>query len=885
MGKKETDSRPISKANHLGDYVLNAYRFENLDALFEEFQGEEYRALNHKKKSERVNLTLLHLIRNAPNAFLLIAVVEYIDKVARENVLMNYTLTSFELWLNQFSELSEEENYVLRAKIVGKHVPRDEYQVLFPIGMGKVHAGSHYVTAHASPDLDTTIASFWGWVDAFGARVSEGVHIWNVPGGAPQSSIEVAVLFTHIFGQNVFSHLAKTRTTLALSSLELMTQRGVIKQTTDQSSLAIDHERTQKAIILVDDKGYFLGDWRSFDVEGVRQVIMLLNNCLRWFENTLHIQLISLFAKETLVKEDLPSFCSEVFDIPIANSDPAKELTEKQKRHIEGYLQKVLKVEKGLMSSFSEFATSLGRLGLVDFQGCFERIEALATSDLFDEQGHLIEDRPKIFHYLEEIIAQLDRSIQSMRLYTERLDVALDIKTQVFGYLPQVVSYRADVDELKSKMGNYPYLTVTSSDEQGQMIPLGVVRARDLQQPILGTVTLRDFCNRDETKIPSYFEVISVIDHHKTVLNTSTTPVAYISDAQSSNSVVAQIAFTINDKFSTAGMSLRQIQGQIEKVRKDMGSAKARRLMQRLLKKEHAAHEVEGKSHFVDPLREFVEYLHFLYAILDDTDLLTKVSRRDVEVVAELLNRLKTLMMGEETEIIAFDDLSPGSTFVQQAASRILKHADMYSIYQKVYLAKEQLVEENLKLSAQGKESSIFVDTKLQNGCARIGQTKMFAKNFAAFEEHAPQMRAIWAAGAEEFFNDRREFDLHMHMISTIAGAEDLYSGKEGHYSHSDELWVWIPMTDQAIEHLKGFLNAFKDSPQIQGVESSLEVAFFGPNGKELSKIFKESFLKTSQSFSKDQEKGASFAVIRYPAATLNSRKAMISPYLPKLMI
>ncbi len=44
--------------------------------------------------------------------------------------------------------------------------------------------------------------------------------------------------------------------------------------------LIIDHEREQNAIVLIDEKGYYLGDWRNFDVEGVRQVIMLLNSCL-----------------------------------------------------------------------------------------------------------------------------------------------------------------------------------------------------------------------------------------------------------------------------------------------------------------------------------------------------------------------------------------------------------------------------------------------------------------------------------------------------------------------------------------------------------------------------------------------------------------------------
>jgi len=882
MANKKTDSRPISRADRLGDYVLSPYRFENLDEVFKEFKGPEYAKLNHKNKSERVNQALLKLLREAPDSFLLIAVIEFIDKVAREDVLINYSLTSFEIWLNQFSDLSDAENYLLRAKIVGKNIPRDEYQLLFPVGMGKIHPGSHYVTAHSSPDLDTTIASFWGWVDAFGARVSEGVHIWNVPGGAPQSSIEVALLFHHIFGQNIFAHLAKTRTNLALSSLELMTQKGVVKQTTDKSSLTIDHERTQKAIILIDERGYFLGDWRSFDVEGVRQVILLLNNCLRWFENNLHISLVSLFALEKLTKENLPKFCASVFDIAIQDTDPAKDFTDRQKRYMWGYLQKVLRVENGLSATFSEFASSIKQLGLVDFQECIDHVWALSESEIFDKKGSLIENRPNIFHHLEEIIAQLDRAIQSVRLYTERLDVALSIKTHVFGYLPQVVSYRADVDELKSKMGNYPYLTVTSTNEKGEMIPLGVVRARDLQQEVLGTVTLRDFCNRDETKIPSYFEVISVIDHHKTVLNTSTAPVAYISDAQSSNSVVAQIAFAINDKFSTGGMSLSSINAQVKGLGKDMSSPQKRRLLQRLLKKQYAAHESEGKTHYIDLLREFIEYLHFLYAILDDTDLLTKVSRRDIEVVAELLNRLKTLMMGEETEIISFDDILPGSTFVERAATRILKHPDMYSIYRKIYIAKEQLVEENLELCAKGEESSIFADTKLQNGCARIGQTKMFANNYSSFEKYAQKMRAMWVSQSQEFFNDRREFDLHLHMISTIAGAEDVFTGNEGSYKHKDELWVWIPLTDQAIEHLKGFLNEFRNSAQIQSVQDSLEAEFIGPNGKELSKIFQESFLEVPQKLTGEADKGYSLAVIRYPAGAINSRKAMISPYLPK---
>jgi len=878
---KQVEQRFVGKSKNLGDFILSAYHFENLDEVFKQFKAPEFFRLNHKQKSDLVNRALLDLILSSPDTFLLIAVVEFIDKVNRENVLINYVLMSFELWLNQFSGISDDENYRVRGKIVGKGIPRDEYQVLFPIGMGKVHPGSHYVTAHSSPDLDTTIASFWGWIDAFGARVSEGVHIWNVPGGAPQSNIEVALLFHHIFGQNVFNLLAKTRNTLALSSLELMTQRGVINQLTNQSSLMIDHERAQRAIILVDQAGYFLGDWRNFDIEGVRQVILQLNNCLRWFENNLHIGLISLFAQENLNKSDLPKFVQRVFEIKIRDSDPAREFNEKQLRHIEAYLRKVLKVEQGLNATFSEFAKAIQTCGLTNFQEWINQVKALEQSELFDAKGKLIENRPKIFHHLEEIIAGLDRAIQSIRAYTERLDIALKIKTEVFGYLPQVVSYRADVEELRSKMGNYPYLTVTSTDEEGKMLPLGVVRSRDLLQPILGTVTLRDFCNRDETKIPSYLEVISVIDHHKTILHTSSAPVVYLSDTQSSNCVVAQISFRINDGYSLGGMSLKEIEAQVNEVKKDFSSASQKRIFQKLLKRLQAA--TETKTYFIDPLREFVEYLHFLYAILDDTDLLTKVSRRDVECVAELLNRLKSLMEGRVVEIIQFDDIPLNETFVQNAANRILQNADMYSLYQKIYLAKEQLVEENFLLCAQGKESSIFVDIKLQNGCVRVGQTKLFPNNYPAFKIHGSKLREIWVKQSQDFFADRREYDLYLHMISTVPGAEALFTGSEKGVSSKDELWVWIPMTEQSIEHLKSFLNEFRSSPQIMQLQKEIDLEFVGPSAREYHKIFNESFIPVPFHISEEQAK-YSLAIIRFPAGKINSRKAMISPYLPNLI-
>lgn len=880
-GKKgATSPRQTQRVKYLGDYAISTQKFENLSNCLREFKSNAFHRLNDKVRNEKINRALYDLIEKTQTpCFLLPAVIDYIEQINLLKVLDSYAFFHFELWLNQFSHLTEQQNEEIRAKISGKGIPRDEYQILFPIGMGKIYPGSHFVTAHGSPDLDTTVASFWGWVDAFAARVAEGLHLWNVPGGVPTSQIEVGLLFNQIFGEGIFNALAKTRTSLSMSGMELMTQKGLVRKQTNESTLMIDHERMQNAIVLVDDEGYYLGDWRNFDVEGVRQVIMQLNNCLRWFENHFHVKLISLFAKEKLSLKDIPSFVNAVFLAKLVDCQPAKEFSEKQRKHIQDYLTKVLKVKKGLDCTLEEFAKGMKELSLFDFQEFVDLVESLPKSSLFDKSGLLIENRPRIFNSLEKIIKALDSAIQSVRNFVERLDVALNIKTQVFGYTPQYVSYRADVDEIKSKMGNYPYLSVVSSDKDGKLIPLGIIHAHDLHKNVLGTVSLRDFCNREETKIPSFLEIISVMDHHKSSLQTSSAPLALIADSQSTNVLCAELAFEINDRFGTGGMSKKQIDEQLLKLEKNLASSTNKRLMQRILQKQLVLQE---KTHFyIDPQREFIEYLHFLYGILDDTDLLTKVSQRDVECVAHLINRLKSIMLGEEVEVISLSDIPRDSGFAHKAAERILQNADVYSLYRKIYLAKEDAVEENIAVCAKGLPSSIFVDTKEQNGCARVGQTKLFSRNYPMFAKNVGVLRKRWYENILDFFRERPEVDLHIQMISTVAGAEDLFSGAKGEYEHSDELWIWIPFTEQSIEHLKGFLNSFRSSPQI--VKNGLSVEFYGERAKDYEQIFSESFLPASKKIITGKAM-LPITVLKYRAGAINSRKAMISPYLPKLV-
>lgn len=860
----------------LGDHFISKFSFPNIESLLKEFHGLSFEKLSYQQKLDRICHVLLKQIQEAPeDSFLLIPTLDYIERIYREKIMDHFHFNHFEFWLNQFAGLSSQENLKVRGKIAGRFVPRECYQALFPIGMGKMYSGTHFVTAHSSPDLDTTVASFWGWVDAFAARVSKGLHVWNIPGGHPPDQAETSLIFYSIFGSEVFKLLAKHRTALSVSGMDLVTQEGMVHKLPQDSALDIDLDQEPKAVVLVSEKGLYLGEWRSTDVERVRAVVNLLNQCLRWYENMLHVKVISLFTEEKLSQNQLHDFFQSMLEMTIAECAPAKEFAPSQKEAVENYLIHVLHAPQGMRSSFIQFAGALSGRQLFQFEE-FAKL-SMQVETIFDSKGVLTTDRTKLFQYLTRVISALEKAIYTIREYVDQLSVALEVKSKVLDIAPHHVNYRADLEEIRSKIDNQPYLTVTASDRQGELFPIGVIHATELFKTSLGTVTLRDFSNREETKIPSYLEVISILDHHKSHLSTSLPSVSWITDAQSSNSLVAQISFAISKPYSTGGMSREEIASQIKETQKNLGSASNKRILQRLLQKQIVSEQ--QTPYFVAPQREAVEYLQCLYAILDDTDLLSKVSVRDVECVAEILNRLKSIASGKEVEIIDFDDLPRDEGFAKKAAARILQNDDMYSLYRKIYLAKEKSVEENLQLGSEGKASNLFADTKEQNGCCRVGQTKLFSKNFPTFATYVSALQEKWLAMARKIHGERPEVDFHLHMISTIPGAEELYQGKSEGYPHQDELWLWIPPTEVAIEHCKSFLNAFRFCPQVEN--NSIEVELLGENAKEFQQIFKESFKPVPIKISKGH---ISIAILRYKAGSLNSRKAVISPYLPTIL-
>jgi hypothetical protein len=566
-------------------------------------------------------------------------------------------------------------------------------------------------------------------------------------------------------------------------------------------------------------------------------------------------------------------FIFEIFSIKLKDCDPIKKYREEQKEKLDNYLKKVLNVKKGILASFENFSKSLAKSSIEEFFKILSFFSSIRKEDLFDKKGKLKENRTKIFSYFERIIKKIHKALEEIEKYVERIEIALKIKYQVFGYKPFYLTINSEVEEIKNKMGPHQYLSVTIVEGK-KLIPIGIVRARDLKKGYLGTVSFRDFCNKEEIKISSYLNVISVIDHHKVELDTKLPARVILGDAQSTNTLLANLVFEMNDKYSLSNMNEKSIENQIKiAAKKQKSSGILKRLLQKKIILE------KNQKFFVHKDREFLEYLHFIYAILDDTDLLMKVSDSDIECVEKLLNRMKSIMLKKEVEIVNLEGIPRELTL--KAATRILRNEDVYSLYKKIYLFKEKEMEKNIKRCIAGFSSNIFSDTKVQNGCCRVGQTKMFSKNICFFEKHKNVLRKKWLEQSEHIFEDRREIDLHLHMISTVRGAFEVFKGVYKEYKHKDELWIWIPQNEMSKIHLKKFLISFAEI--VREKENFVEVTFLGKDTKVLEKIFLESNFPVSK-INYRRIKTLSFAVLHYRAGSINSRKTMISPYLPKLI-
>lgn len=866
------------KGNLLGDARFSRVGFPNVDQVYKTFQDAEFRNLKIFDKHAFVSKKLYELICESEwPCFLLPAVVDYITHV--QSHLPTYNLVSFELWLNQYSGVTSSENLRARAKIAGKFLLREGYQSLFPIGKDTYYPGSHYVLAHFSPDLDTFVSSFWGWVDAFAARVGEGQHYWQVPERLPESPTELEALFSNIFGPGVFDVLLTHRKGIRVTALDLMSQERITKKTLKDRSHGLEGKRQKHAVVLVDDQGDYLGDWRSYDVDAVRGVVNHFNAHLRLLENAIHQKLISLFAKQDLKRDDVKRYLSQVFHRRLTDNELAGEYSPEQKEYIDAFIREVLKIDAGYDSTFEQFITACSQLKMTQFEKFQAQLLHLPEEDIFNGDGQIIEDRPRLFSLLEKAYEGLSHCFKEFRDYVDTLDCAFSIKKNVFGLVPNYLSHLADIEEIQEQMKNYPNMTVVYREPTGQNSVMGAIFASDLQRPVLGTVSFRDFGNYDEAEVPDSVMPISLFDHHRTELVTNKATRIVVADVQSCNVIVAELAMEINDRHSTGGMEIESVEAQMEEllVQKTASPAELR-ILQRLLQRKR---NLSAQStYFISPEREYVEYLHFIFAILDDTDFLTKVTLLDVECMASLLNRLKSLALKKEVEIIHFDDLPKDGQFVTNAAKKLQQSEELYSLYQPVYKAKEKLIEETIGSAAKGMSNNLFVDTKYQNGCAIVSQVKMFSNNIGLFQKSRREIQDLWIERSKRVYKERSEADLYLFMACTLISAEELHFAKVGSYDHQDELWCWCPENSRSGQvHLKMFLQEFLASSLIKKQEVSIE--YHGKRIDEFRKLVEMVVKKPIANVEEFPKSKVSLIVLKIVPGSINSRKLAITPCLP----
>jgi len=118
-------------------------------------------------------------------------------------------------------------------------------------------------------------------------------------------------------------------------------------------------------------------------------------------------------------------------------------------------------------------------------------------------------------------------------------------------------------------------------------------------------------------------------------------------------------------------------------------------------------------------------------------------------------------------------------------------------------------------------------------------------------------------------------------MVSTIASAEEVHKNKIGPYNHQDELWLWTPDTQSAFHHLNSFLAGFQYA--VKEFRATMSLEFLDTPPEEFIDIFDIHFPEIPKKNSETAD-NTPMAILRFKAGALNSRKSMITPFLPRLM-
>ena len=865
----------------IGDIEFDKKSFSDIQSILKNFCSPEFRSKTSIERNALVNRTLLDIIQCAPrHSFLLREIIDFTRRITDNQVLDgNYNLTAFERWLNQHSELSTEEQRVIRGKVIGKYVPRDEYQIFFPIGHDKYYPHSHYVTAHNPPDLDSTTGSFIGWMDAFACKVGNTLTVWNVPQGEPSPLI--SHYFNLIFTPDVFTRVAKNKAVISPVAMDIVNQERLHRVAANSDIRDFQHNRNTTHIIVVDEDGYFLGDWRISDVDSVGRIQRLLNMSIHSYEKLIISSFTEVMSHDVITKDDLKNFLDSVLNCKLGNPKLRfQRYNIADQESLDKYLRIVLKLEDGSDTTFKDFFHYMDEISKSEYSDFIKLLKSIIEESNFcSKSGELTLGRAEIFSLFHKAYSKLSDSIQLGRDYYDRMDVALAVKKDILGHSLNYVSTKAEPTEILQKLRGYQHITVCFPDSQGRLIPVGVIHRTDLHRDSLGTVTLRDFCNNDEIKLAKDIRVISAIDHHRSEMNSRECMTITIADVQSVNVLLAEKAFIINDLYSNANQTLHSIDEQVEEIQKQghaLETSELRKLA-RLMQKKQAIYR-SGSKYFIHPDREIVEYTLMLNAIVDDTDLFNKCGWRDLKSIANLVNRMKSIVCGREMEVLSLEPYNKNSkSDLKKAINDFLKNEDIISFYENIFEHRRLMIDKWVREPEQ--HGYCFEDRKIQNEFCAVSQFKLFPENQQSFQENRLELLEDWLASNSLVKRKTSVVDFYLQMNSTI---QINSSNSESQDKSYDELWFNIDdQSEQGASRLRQFFDALVQSPKYP--DFILEARVEGPdtNTKKLLLSILENNLKVVPLYVKTKSTDP-IICLRIKTSSMNSRKADITPYLPK---
>lgn len=767
--------------------------------------------------------------------FLLPQLSSLIESINKQQLLESpFRFANFEMWLLLFSDLDEEQKQIARDKIAGLSIPRQTYQLLYPIEPGKLQTGAHVTCAHQSPDLDTSVTSFWGWLDSFHARIGEGLHIWNLPGGTLGKHDRY--IFDKILGKEGLSNFSKARNSLSPLAIDLVQRDNMRLVTGDAKLSKLTFSHYEDALVVIDHDGYFLGQWHRKDLARVEALFSLLSQTFTWIERELFSRMVAFFTQENPTKKGFDQLTSEIFSL--CPSDSALTIPSAPKKLLEETFMRLFGLQRPSFT-LSDLAASCDKT-MFTSTSLEKALEQLKNAPIFSETGELSKKSQEIFSFIQKTNIALEQAFSDLRNWCDRIEVGIIIKEEILRLKSHYISVKAELAEVERMLQKLSWICAVYPEKSGKLVPVGIITKERMAKRCLGTAALRDFSSSQEIEISKRMDVISIVDHHKCHIHSHFAPVAHISNTQACATLVTELKVALMRRAQTLA-------------------------------------SLQNSTTWISPERVLLQNFALLLAILDDTDRLKKAGQRDLEATASLLNEILTLQEAKPTDLLAS----------HPSLEEVLAHPQMQDLFlmideKRVSALQEEITSATTDLS--NSDPALFRDTKIQNRSSRVGQIKLLPQASAHFMDHAEQLRIFWAKRAKAICQSQPNLSLHLQMISTLLNEKSCSDCP-------DMLWVWCDKNERGYEHLTHFLRGFQASEAIEKEKawarenpqskSSLLVTIYAlpQDAKPLKDLVFLNFYE-DESRILIEEADEPHLSIRYRAGSINSRKGLISPYL-----